>query len=263
MKRLKNIALSSILLLYLVVMSGTISDTRKQLLCNGYHVTIDGGTESGFLIRDDIVSRVSSRMKCLGKPLKEINLKETEQILLELPSVKSAECFVTEDGKLHIHIINREPAIRIMSMNHKGFYLDSEGNIFPLSEHFSPSVLVANGFIREPFKLDQTGNIFDHNPDNMPQSKRVIYDLLILVNYINQNDLWRAQFEQIYVNESYEFELVPRVGAHIILFGGISNYEEKLENLKTLYTESFNKSGWNEYLFINLKFKNQIICTKK
>jgi cell division protein FtsQ len=244
-------------------MSGTISDTRKQLLCNGYQINIINSYESGFLTREDIISTISGQANCLGKPVNEINLKGTEQILLELPSIKSAECYVTEDGKLHMCVTYREPVVRVMNINHQGYYLDSEGNIFPLSKHFSPDVLIVNGNIREPFDLNHTNNIFVQNHDKMTRSKHVIYDLLVLANYINQNDLWRAQFEQIYVNDAYEFELIPRVGAHIILFGGINNYEEKLENLKTLYKEGFNKSGWNEYTYINLKFKNQIICTKR
>ncbi len=263
MIRLKNIALFSLLMLYLIVMSGTISDTRKNLLCNGMTVTINNSEESGFLTQDDIVNLISSRTNCLGKPVNGIHLRETERILLELPSVKSAECYVTEDGKLHINVTHREPVVRVMNSNNKGYYLDREGNIFHLSKHFSPNVLVANGKIREPFDLNRTRNIYVQKPDHLSRSNRIIYDLMTLVNYINGNDFWRAQFEQIYVNEKYEFEIIPRIGAHIILFGSINDYEEKLDNLKTLYTEGFNKAGWNDHVFINLKFKNQIICSKR
>ncbi len=263
MKRLKNIALFSILMLYLTVMSGTISDTRKHLLCNGIDITITNSEESAFLTQDDIVNIVSGRTGCLGKPVNEINLKEIEHILQESTSVKSSECYITEDGKLHIYVTHRKPVVRIINSNNKGYYLDNEGNIFHLSKHFSPNVLIANGKIREPFDLSRTKNIYNPYPDHVSTSSHIIYDLLTLVNHINQSNFWRAQFEQIYVNDKYEFELIPRIGAHIILFGNISNYEEKLDNLKTLYTESFNKSGWNDYVFINLKFKNQIICSKR
>jgi cell division protein FtsQ len=263
MIRLKNIALFSILMLYVIVMSGTISDTRKHLLCNGINVIITNSTESGFMTRDDIVQIVSGRTNSLGKPVNEIDLKEIERILLESRAIKTAQCYVTEDGKLHIYVTCRKPVVRIMDSNNRGYYLDKEGNIFQLSEHFSPNVLIANGKIRESFDLNHTRNIYMQYPDHVSKSNRVICDLLILVNHINQSDFWRAQFEQIYVNEKYEFELIPRIGAHIILFGNINDYEEKLDNLKTLYIEGFNKSGWNDYVFINLKFKNQIICSKR
>ena len=263
MIRLKNIALFSILMLYLVVMSGTISDTRKHLLCNGINVTVTNSTESAFLTEDDIVNIVANRTSCLGIPVNEVDLKKIEQILLESPSVKSSECYVTEDGKLHIYVTYRKPVVRIINSNNKGYYLDKDGNIFQLSKHFSPNVLIANGKIHEPFDLNRTNNIYTKYPDQLSKSNRIIYDLLTLVNHINQSNFWCAQFEQIYVNEKYEFEIIPRIGAHLILFGSIDDCEEKLENLKTLYIEGFNKSGWNDYVFINLKFKNQIICSKR
>jgi cell division protein FtsQ len=39
---------------------------------------------------------------------------------------------------------------------------------------------------------------------------------------------------------------------------------EKFEKLHTFYLQGLNTTGsWNKYSVINLKFKNQIVCTKK
>ncbi|MFW6222798.1 MAG: cell division protein FtsQ, partial [Bacteroidota bacterium] len=59
------------------------------------------------------------------------------------------------------------------------------------------------------------------------------------------------------------FEIIPRVGAHFIHFGSIDQYEWKFKKLKYLYKKGFSKEGWNKYEQINLKYKNQIICTKR
>jgi cell division protein FtsQ len=69
--------------------------------------------------------------------------------------------------------------------------------------------------------------------------------------------------EQIYLNEKGEYELIPRVGAHVVKFGSFENYREKFRNLKAFYKKGLNNVGWNQYLYINLKYDNQIICTKK
>ncbi|MFO7656225.1 MAG: hypothetical protein R6W78_04095 [Bacteroidales bacterium] len=263
MNKLKNIAFSSILLLYLVVMSGTIADTRKELLCNELNVILKDPVSSGFFSQADITDIINNKRKLLGKPVKDINLKDIEQLLHQYSAVKSAQCYFTEDGKLNICVTHREPVVRVTNRNNKTYYLDKEGYIFYPSKHFAPRVMVANGKISEPFGLQKTKNIFEKNPDSIPNSKQTIYHLLELVNYINSSVFWSSQIEQIYINGQNEFELIPRVGAHIILFGRINDIEEKFINLKTLYLEGFNKSGWNEYVFINLKYKNQIICTKR
>jgi cell division protein FtsQ len=121
---------------------------------------------------------------------------------------------------------------------------------------------VANGYITEPFRIGQTLNIFEIRHDSLPRAQRTIYDVYTLARFISGDSFWKAQIEQIYVNNQFEIELIPRVGSHIIEIGTAENIEEKFENLKLLYLEGFNKIGWNQYERINLKYKNQVVCTK-
>jgi cell division protein FtsQ len=81
--------------------------------------------------------------------------------------------------------------------------------------------------------------------------------------YIRSDKFWEAQIVQIYVNGKGEFELIPRVGAHIIEFGKAEDIEEKFEKLWILYNEGFYNTGWNQYDKISLKYKNQAVCTKR
>ena len=59
-----------------------------------------------------------------------------------------------------------------------------------------------------------------------------------------------------------EFELVPRVGQHIVLLGNMTDYKKKIRQLKHFYVNVLNRQGWNKYKYLNLKFNNQIVCTK-
>ena len=43
----------------------------------------------------------------------------------------------------------------------------------------------------------------------------------------------------------------------------INDVEKKFIKLKTIYLEVLNKVGWDKYAIINLKFDNQVVCTKK
>jgi cell division protein FtsQ len=52
------------------------------------------------------------------------------------------------------------------------------------------------------------------------------------------------------------------VGNHRILLGQIEYYRENLEKLKLFYEKGLNQMGWNQYSIINLKYKNQVVCTK-
>ena len=65
------------------------------------------------------------------------------------------------------------------------------------------------------------------------------------------------------MNANGDMELVPRVGDHTILIGDDQQIHEKFEKLFLFYMEGLNKAGWNKYKVINLKYKDQVVCTKK
>ena len=88
-------------------------------------------------------------------------------------------------------------------------------------------------------------------------------DMLPLARYIYNHRFWNAQIEQIYVNERHEVELVPRVGGQTILLGSVQDFETKLDNLMLVYKKVFSKAGWAMYDTVSLKFKNQVVCTRK
>ena len=77
------------------------------------------------------------------------------------------------------------------------------------------------------------------------------------------HQFWNDQVVQIYVNALGEYELIPRVGAHHILLGSMDQWETKLKNLELLYDQGLSRYGWNTYQTINLKYTNQVICTKR
>ena len=100
------------------------------------------------------------------------------------------------------------------------------------------------------------------NEEEYPGANQ-LKSLFLLANFVEKNSFWKAQISQIFVNENGDFELTPRVGGHIIIFGSSANLEGKFENLMTFYKKGLRRTGWNEYSVINLKFKNQVVCTKR
>ena len=157
----------------------------------------------------------------------------------------------------------------------------------PLSNQYTARVAIANGNIHIPYSTvyeledleKRIHRIFRKKnssavqnislieelgikQEELPGAKQ-LKDLFTLSKYVHNSSFWRSQISQIYVNENGDFEFSPRVGKHIIVFGSIENINEKFENLMTFYRKGLNKTGWNEYSIINLKFKNQVVCTKR
>jgi cell division protein FtsQ len=183
-------------------------------------------------------------------------LQEIENKIRGIKYIKRAEVYQTVGGELVVDIHQRNPVVRIIDRSGQGFYIDKEGYIIPLSANYSPYVMVVNGAIGERYR--RVSNIYD-----LDQENNLLMDIYNMVMYIRSDKFWEAQIVQIYVNGKGEFELIPRVGAHIIEFGKAEDIEEKFEKLWILYNEGFYNTGWNQYDKISLKYKNQAVCTKR
>ena len=163
---------------------------------------------------------------------------------------------------MHIVIVQREPILRIINYDCTSYYIDCDGALFPLSGKYTARVLAANGKINEPYNLRYTKDITKTEAKDELGRKFIVDDLFILAKFIRADKFLDAFIEQIFINNNDEIELVPKVGTFTILLGDIQNLEEKFTNLKALILIGLPREGWNKYETINIKYKNQVVCTK-
>ena len=133
----------------------------------------------------------------------------------------------------------------------------------PLSEKFTARVPVANGYIFDKEAEKKVRTYFDPNAADTTITKTHIEQLFHIITYTNQNTFWNSSIEQLYVNADGDIEMIPRVGNHTVILGNDNFLEEKFKKLLVFYHEGLNKKGWDKYSSINLKYKDQVVCTKK
>ena len=121
-------------------------------------------------------------------------------------------------------------------------YLDANGAKTGLSTQTAADVPVATGAIHDSTTLA---------------------DLYKLACLLQEEPAWDALIEQIVVYPDGEWLLVPRVGDFDVHFGRPVNMETKLKRLAVFMSEYLPKMGWETYSSINLKYDNQIVCTRK
>jgi cell division protein FtsQ len=142
--------------------------------------------------------------------------------------------------------------------------MDDEGMLMPLSEKYTAKVLIANGKIVESYAKNYKRTMNNIATDSAIKARTMFDELFAMATFIDADDFWRAQIQQIYINNNMDMEIVPIVGDQKIIFGDTTDMEEKFKKLLIFYRQGLNTTGWwNKYSAINLKFKNQIVCTKK
>ncbi len=261
MKKVLNIGFKILLLACLAVSLSFTNGKEKELLCNDLRIEMRDTLHSGFLTKIDIENIIlKEETEILGYPLKGINTRKLESRLKSMPYIKNAEIFYDMEGILSVKIKQRIPVIRIITPDGNTYYLDEEGYIFRPRGKFTPHILIANGYFSTGSELNSSRSL---NEIGDKEKYAEWFKAHQLALYIDRNEFWKAQLVQAYVNSQNEFELIPRVGAHQIILGDATDLEDKFNKLMTLYTDGFNYEGWNKYEKINLKYKNQVICTKR
>lgn len=249
LNKLSKILFFVLPLIFIGITYGYVASKRNELRCSSIKLVIVDSLQYQLVTKEDVKKKILEKYpNVFNTSMDSIRVRKIERLIKNIPSVKSVDVYSTiadydkiNGARLVIEIEQHEPILRVMS-GRQQFYLNMQGETMPLSKSYSAHVAVASGYIKE---------------------KEVKDKLWPLAQFIYNDNFWRAQIEQIFVKRNEEVILVPRVGDHLIEMGKVSDFQTKLRNLKALYQKSFKKEGWNLYSKINLKFRNQVVCTKK
>lgn len=262
LRRILNIALWILALLGLFISLAFSTHESNKVNCERIKIEVDNNTGNFFITKDDVLDMIYSKGDSLiGTPITSIPIEVYERHIAANPSIQRAEVYTLHNGVFAVKVYQREPILRVFNTEGHSFYLDKEGSIMPTSNNYTARVPVATGSISEKQYEMQLHNVLTMS-DSL-KNESCLDELYQLASYIRNNAFWKAQIQQIHVAPNGELTLVPTIGDHHILFGHIDRMEQKFKKLHLFYNKGLNTTGWNQYRDINLKYKDQVICTKK
>ena len=194
----------------------------------------------------------------LGAPLGEVDIRAMEDILRAMPAIASAEVYHTHDGMLHVKVRQREPIVRVLNRDGSSFYIDRDGWTMPVSTSYTARVLVVTGEIEEPGASDGVVNVDDAEGVSSLSGK-----IFKLATFITDDPLWNALIDQVVVGPDGAFELIPKVGSQRVLIGNGDLLEQRFAKLDLFYRKGMPLADWRRYARIDLRFADQIVCTKR
>lgn len=240
--RTVSIIIATLLFCYIVFASVFFYQEREDRKCTDVQIVVKDSLEKHFVNDKDVEAILrKASLNPVGKPMGKINTDKIESVLLNNQMIRDVEAYKTPSGIIKLEIIQKMPILRIMGVR-GNYYVDNEGSTMPVSSHYVAHVPVVSGYVEKGLATT---------------------DLYKFALFLQENKFWNNQIEQIFVHPNNEVELIPRVGNHRILLGLLDDYEMKLSNLELFYKQAIPYVGWDKYSVINLKFKNQIVCTKK
>jgi cell division protein FtsQ len=183
--------------------------------------------------------------------VKELNLRELEDLLNEDQRIKRAEIFIDSRDRLQVWVLQKQPIVRITTDQANQYYLDEDGMKIPVKYGPSIRVPLAGGSIEDyDFALLKKEE---------PSHLKDIYDLSV---YIEKDEFLSSLIEQIYIAGDGHITMIPKVGRGKLSLGDLTDLEDKIENLKIFYKGGLPNLGWSDYSLLKLDYKGVVFKEK-
>ena len=237
-----------------------VNEKHGETRCKGTDISVY--SHDGVALTDSaaIMQIIHVALDSLTEQSKdEIPIRRIEGQLRENPLIKSADVMFTFGGYLRIRVKPYNPIVRVLPEHHHSFFIDEKGILLPAQAGATAHVPPVSG------------NIRIHVPDSLISQNvqiktltgfPVLKEIFNLATKIRSNEFLDAQIDQIYVNPAGEYELIPKIGNHVILLGDLENLNNKLLKLEAFYKQAMPANDWKKYKSINLKYRNQVVCSK-
>lgn len=169
----------------------------------------------------------------------ELDLNKLEQELQKNEMIASSQVFFDANGVLNAEVVQKTAIARVLTGN-GSYYIDKQGERMPLSNHFSAHVPVVLGKI----------------------SERNREEFIRMLHVIFEDDFLKKSITGIKINPDQSLNLTVREYDYNVEFGRLTEIEKKFNNYKAFLHYSKNDTIVPYYKNVNLRFTEQVICTK-
>lgn len=256
------VSLFVIILLIVIVVGANIFVQNQNI--NNVEISIKYGKSDTIITSKEISANLLSHYgDFLKKQRKHVDEEQIEEYLLSNPYIEKAEVYQTLKGTLSIEIKQREPIVRIYTLKGLQYYIDKTGKIIPITDMETTDVVIANGYIDVNTELLNKKQLDTIDIEQKKGFEKTLSKIYYLAQQLSNDTILNYQIDQIYIPVKGNYELIPKIGNYIIRIGDTQDLKEELIKLDYLYREGFSRCGWDNYKVVDLRFRNQVVCTKK
>jgi cell division protein FtsQ len=258
MKRILNIIFTCLLAAGVVFLFVFANQKQHDVLCESFEINILYNGAPELITKSTIRNQITeSGIRVKGQPVISLPVKKLQKLLNKNPYVKKATISVGVNGIVKANILQRNPLVRVVDNEFNQCLLDYDGIVMPVNPDFPVRLVLANGNISSLRLINALSE--KKASKTLPRDLGNVHKIALK---LQTDTLTSALVEQIYINEKKEIELIPKIGDQSIILGDTILLDEKLKNLRVFYKEGMKNFAWNNYKVINLKYKNQVVCSK-
>jgi cell division protein FtsQ len=237
---------------------GFVGSMRTSASCDALDIRFERPIDAELLTEHQIKENIAQFAgPVVGMPLNQIDTRQIEKAITALPHARSVKVYKTIHKKMVVEVEERHPIMRLIDEKGNSALIADDGIMLPRSANATLRLPIISG----AFSIkNQEDTLFVMVSDT---ARDAFSEIMEYATAINQDKFWRAQIQQTELTKLGDFIAYPQVGMHKINFGHADKIKSKLARLRIFYREGMPGGNWNKFSKINLKYKDQIVCTKK
>ena len=249
MKRPYKILIIVLAAVALAVLVAVANVNRSRSTVRGIEVNIRYGRTPQLVgeqtVRDSILAAMPA---LLQMSVGAVSRRDVAEAASRVPYLQDVSSSVSVSGKVVVRAKQRRPIVRIY-YGMRELYMDGEGVLMPSSPMSGCNVVVASGDFAEPLRMD-----------SLNAQLTAIWQV---ASFLDRESKYGDLIDQIYVERDGNILMVPKLGNHTVELGTTDDMDEKFGNLLTFYRKGMPRAGWDTYSRVSLKYRGQVVCTKR
>lgn len=246
MKKIASIVLSAIVAVLMIVITviGIIGVGQKHQMvkCTGISVDLLDSSELKYITAEQICKIIDREYGGYrNRPVSRIKTREIESLLESQPCIKRGSAYFTNDGILHIEVLQRTPWLEI---EHNGsiYYVDIEGNCIKVRQPWMENLLKMNGPAFEQTTL---------------WKRRAA----AFARWIYSHSQWSTMVNGMSCDKKGNISIRLEGMDEIFIIGQPTAVKDKMKRVRT-YLEKIepNTDKEKNYKTVNVKYNGQIVC---
>lgn len=242
-KTIFKTVLCLLLLGYVAFAFAYIREENARRTCQGIDLRIIGNSLPDSVLCQGVNSQLAKYgHKLKGESLGSIDLQGLEDYLSKFSNFESVECSFNPDSRLRITIDPIKAEVRVFSDNGKSFYINRQGKRIKADAEFYVDVPV----LIAPEKYEN-----------------LIPSALALIRYAGTDPELSPLIAAYKIDGPNDLIIIPRLQGHVINFGDSTRLDEKKAAILAAYRHVLPSKGWSTYDTISVKFKSQIVASRR
>lgn len=248
MSRLKLIMrglISLMLIIYLVFATKVVNHLAAKDVCAGMKIVVNDTSATPFVTSRELARELHGLpTRAKGMKMTDINTDSLRSILARFDKIERVEVVRFTNDSIIIVVDPMRPIARIFD-GPGSYYINREGKRISADARYHIDVPVIQGHFGD--------SVFTP------------LDIVPLLDYLAGNGKWNSMVSMIKVDSPHDVMLIPSIRGQVINIGApdVSTFDDKFRRLDKMFADVIPLKGWNYYDTISVKWKNQVVASRR